>query len=101
MTVMFDENEAIEFIRLKLGEDISKMYSDDDILNIIDAIWDCYEENGLLEIDADDDDDVMPSDEICTYVSRMMRKDKGCKVLPEHIDKIVEAELEYELSISD
>lgn len=98
---MFDENDAIEFIRKKLGDEISGMYSDDDILNIIDAIWDCYEENGLLEIDADDDDDVMPSDEICTYVSRMMHKDKGCNVQPEHIDKIVNAELEYELSILD
>lgn len=98
---MFDENEAIAFIRLKIGEEMSGMYTDDDILNIIDAIWDCYEENGLLEIDTDDDDDVMPSDEICTYVSRMMRKDKGCVVLPEHIEKIVTAELEYELSISD
>ena len=65
---MFDENDAIEFIRKKLGDEISGMYSDDDILNIIDAIWDCYEENGLQ---------------------------------PEHIDKIVNAELEYELSILD
>lgn len=98
---MFDESEAIAFIREKIGDKISALYCDDDILNIIDAIWDCYEENGLLEIDSDDDDDIMPEDEICTYVCRMMRKDKGCKVLPEHINPIVRAELEYELSLEE
>lgn len=80
---------------------MSAKYCDDDILNIIDAIWDCYEENGLLEIDADDEDDTMPEDEINTYVVRMMRKDKGCKVEPADIDAIVRAELEYELSLEE
>lgn len=98
---MFDENDAIEFIRTKIGDEMSAKYCDDDILNIIDAIWDCYEENGLLEIDADDEDDTMPEDEINTYVVRMMRKDKGCKVEPADIDAIVRAELEYELSLEE
>ena len=98
---MFDENDAIEFIRTRIGEDMSAKYCADDILNIIDAIWDCYEENGLLEIDADEDDDAMPEDEINTYVVRMMRKDKGCKVDPADIDAIVRAELEYELSLEE
>ena len=98
---MFDENEAIEFIRKQLGEEISAKYSDDDILNIIDAIYDCYEENGLLDISDEDidDDDALPMDELCTYVQRMMRKDKGCKVSPEDIDKIIVAELDYEDSL--
>lgn len=98
---MFDENDAIEFIRTRIGVDMSAKYCDDDILNIIDAIWDCYEENGLLEIDADEDDDAMPEDEINTYVVRMMRKDKGCKVDSADIDAIVRAELEYELSLEE
>ncbi|MDE7025548.1 MAG: hypothetical protein K2O88_06690 [Paramuribaculum sp.] len=98
---MFDETEAIEFIRTKIVQELSALYSDDDILNIIDAIWDCYEENGLLEIDCDDEDDTIPVDEIHTYVDRMMRKDKGCRVSPDHINTIVDAELEYELTLSD
>ena len=50
----FDENKAIDFINSRLE---GKTYPQDEILNIIDMIWDYYESNGLLEIDDEDDDD--------------------------------------------
>lgn len=48
---MFDEDDAIAFIRTQVGEEISSLYDDDEILNVIDIIWDFYESNGMLEID--------------------------------------------------
>lgn len=40
----FDEDEAIKFIRNYMPENIRNLYSDDEILNIIDMIWDYYEQ---------------------------------------------------------
>lgn len=48
---MFDEDNAIAFIRAQIGNEISSLYDDDEILNVIDIIWDFYESNGMLEID--------------------------------------------------
>lgn len=50
MTI-FDEDNAIAFIRAQIGNEISSLYDDDEILNVIDIIWDFYESNGMLEID--------------------------------------------------
>lgn len=93
----FDENEVVQQIRGNLSEESSALYSDDDLLNIVDMIWDFYEINGLLDIDSDDDSD--PEDlrsDIVEYARRMLKKDKACKVKPEDLECIVDAELAYE-----
>lgn len=48
--MQYDEAEAVKFIRNYMPEDIRDRYDDDEILNIIDMIWDLYEELGLLKI---------------------------------------------------
>lgn len=95
----FDELAAVSFINSRLEEAGRQTYPDDELLNVIDMIWDYYEENGLLEIDmADDDpDDVEP--EVIDYVSRMLRKDREAAVRPEDIPLIVRAEMDYEDSV--
>lgn len=98
---MFDEDSAIQFIREKLTQEKSERYSDDQILNIIDMIWDFYEENGLLEID-DDDDEIEETalfDDLLRYVRKMSQKDKESGIAVEDIEDIVRAEIEYENSI--
>lgn len=98
---MFDENDAIKFIRGYMPAEIAARYSDDEILNIIDMIWDFYEDNGFLEIDADDDaGDTEPElPVIMEYVNRMLAKDKLAVVDKEDVRYIVEGELAYEKSI--
>lgn len=96
----FDESEAVGFINNGLKGSGIVPYPSDEILNIIDMIWDYYELNGLLDIDADED--VVETElveEVTDYVSRMVHKDRGCKVLPEHIRWIVEYEMDYESSL--
>lgn len=98
----FDENIAIKALRAALPEERRNTYDDDELLNIIDMIWDYYEENGMLDIDLEDEDEQDEDlfSDLCTYVQRMLRKDRHAKVQPEDIPALVAAELEYENSLS-
>lgn len=96
----FDEQKAIEFINARLVENGRTAYPDDEVFNVIDMIWDFYDENGLLELESDPDDE--PDDieqEVVDYVVRMLGKDKGASVAPEDVPLIVRAEMDYEDSI--
>lgn len=98
---IYDENKAVEYINNSLKEAGRTPYPEDEILNVIDMIWDYYEENGLLEIDddfeAEEDEDI--SGELCDYIKRMLRKDTHALIKPEDIPVIVDAEIEYEDSV--
>ena len=96
----YDEYAAIAEVKKALGEEAAKNYTEDQLLNVIDMIWDFYEENGLLDIDCDEDmDESDIYDDLLTYVRRMLKKDKESGILPEHIETIVKAEIEYENSL--
>ncbi|MBD5324520.1 MAG: hypothetical protein HDS02_06735 [Bacteroides sp.] len=96
----FDEIKAIAFMRANSGIDTTA-YDDDQLLNIIDIIWDFYEENGLLDIDADeemdDEEDIL--DDLVAYATRMLKKDKQAKVDSLHIKPLIEAEIAYEQTL--
>ena len=94
---VFEEEKAIKFILESLGER-AKRYDEDDILDIIDIIWDYYEDHGFLDISMDDDDEKHDpeSEELIVYVTKMVKRDRGSNILPEDIQDIVKAELEYE-----
>lgn len=98
---IYDENKAVEHINNTLKGKGLSTYPEDEILNVIDMIWDYYEENGLLEIDddfeADDDEDI--SSELCDYIKRMLKKDSHAVIKVEDVPVIVDAELEYEDSV--
>lgn len=98
---LYDENKAVEYINNALIDSGKSAYPEDEILNVIDMIWDYYEENGLLEIDAnfeaDEDEDI--SSELCDYIARMLKKDRQALIKSEDIATIVDAEIEYEDSL--
>lgn len=94
----FDESKALEHMHAALAE--TATYDDDELLNIIDMIYDFYEANGLLDIDADgDDDEEIDIDDITAYVSRMLARDKGAHVQHQHVEPLVKAYIEYENSL--
>ncbi len=99
----FDENKAIQFMRRHVGDEISGIYSDDQMLNLIDIIWDFYEENGLLDIDfdeeIDDEEDLLY--DLLEYAGRMLRKDRQAGIAPDHVRPLVEAEIAYEQSLEE
>lgn len=97
----FDEDKAIAFIKNHLAEAGCKDYDYDDILNVIDIIWDYYDEAGLTAFDINDDD-TDEADDIATitaHVKKMLAKDSGNLIDPDDVDEIVTAEIEYENSL--
>ena len=93
----FDEDQAIAFIRNYVGEKISNQYSDDEILYIVDIIWDYYERNGYLSLSADiTDDEILDVDNLTAYVKKEVARDDELEMDPHDIAKIVKGELEYE-----
>lgn len=95
----FDEYDAIEYMRDAMCDGVD--YDDDELLNVIDMIYDYYEANGLLDIDVDSDEpDVDPAD-IVDYVKRMLAKDKGASVKPSDVSSLVRAYLSYENSLEE
>ena len=97
----FDEDKAIQFIRNSVGETISAKYSDDDIIDIIDCVFDYYEINGLLDIDLEDDDEVIDVDEVVDYAKKMIRRDRFSKIDLDDVEPLVIAELKYEEQVFD
>ena len=96
----FDEDSAIKVIRESLPDTKSASYTDDQILNVIDMIWDFYEENGLLEIDDDEEiEETALFDDLLRYVTKMLQKDKQSGIAPEDVETIVRAEIDYENSL--
>lgn len=99
---IFDEDKAVAFIRKMLPKEVSGKYDDDEILNVIDMIWDYYDRSGFLSLDAsDDDDEEIDVAKLVDYVRKQLRKDKEALMDPADVDLVVKAELEYEESLDD
>lgn len=95
----FDEKEAIKAMRQALSPEASERCSDDELLNVIDIIWDWYEDNGLLDIDSEADDEDVNVDALNKHVRNMLAKDKLSPIHPDEIEPLVAAELRYEQTI--
>ena len=92
----FDESKAVDFINDRLN---GKKYPADELLNVIDMIWDYYESNGMLEIDAEDDDEEDIEEQLVDYVKNQLARDKEANVDVADVPAIVRAELDYEDSL--
>lgn len=95
----FNEQKAIDYIKQQLPADAAAKYEDDEILNVIDIIFDFYEDNGMLDVNCEEDDDDTILDQMVEYVTNMLKKDPYSTIESQHIETIVKAELEYEESI--
>lgn len=96
----FDEQDAINFMHENSG--IETKYSDDQLLNIIDIIWDYYEDKGLLDISLDDNaDSEADNDDLIRHVKKMLRKDRRAGIAESDIEPLVMAEIAYEASLEE
>lgn len=94
---VYDEDKAIAFIRKAIPAEISDKYTDDDLLFVIDTIWDYYESKGLTSLDAGlTEDELIDTDDLTAYVLKEIKKDGVLIMDKTDINFIVKAELEYE-----
>ena len=98
----YDENEAVKFIRKLLPADKQDQYTDDEILYVIDIMYDWYEKNGYLSIDMNvTDEEEADISRLTAYVKKEIARDGEIEMDPDDIDLIVKGELEYEESLED
>lgn len=98
---IYDEQEAVAFIKSHISDDLAARCDDDTILEIIDIIFDYYEDHDLLELDVDDDDSDDDIDAIIVHAIKIVGKDKHLSLSPDDVAEIVKAEIDYELSLDD
>ena len=99
---IFNEEEAVNFIRKALPENISMKFSDDELLTIIDIIWDYYENHGLLSLNVEEtEEEQLDPDDLIAYVKKSIKEDDELMMDPKDIDLVVKAELDYEASLED
>ncbi|MBO6013074.1 MAG: hypothetical protein J6P82_06100 [Bacteroidales bacterium] len=98
---VYDDAEAVKFIKERIPQEVKGKYEDDDIVYMTDLMVEYYERNGWLDADADEEIDIDIED-IVNYVSNACKKDKECHfdTDPESIRWIIEAELDYEESLA-
>ena len=103
-TKEFDENEAVKFIRSFVPEKVSRKYTDDDILLLIDTMYDFYEKGDEQETLYDEGDagsDDYNINEIVNYVKKSIRKDPDNQIDMDDVEVLVEGEIEYENTLDD
>lgn len=100
--VKYDEDKAVEFIRKTLTAEVNAEYDDDDILYIIDIIWEWYEKNGYLDLNSEvTEEEEHDLSKLTDYVIAQLKKDKEADMDLTYVGQIVKGEIEYEESIED
>ncbi len=92
----YDEKAAIEYIRTKLSAESNNEYNDDEILNVIDMIWDYYEDNGFCSMNFDEGPDELDTEDLLKHVKKLVAKDSMSPLKFDDVEAIVYAELEFE-----
>ena len=93
---LYDDDEAVRFIQNYLPQDLKGKFSNDDILYILDLVYEYYEPNGLFDDEDDDDKEIeIDEDEVVEYVIKNLKRDKIGRFEPEEVTFIVQGEMEY------
>lgn len=93
----FDENDAIKFIREYIPAEIKNKYSDNDILLLMDTMYDFYDE---IEEDEDYEEESIDNEvfvnRIVNYVKKAIRKDPDNNIEMDDVKVLVLGEIAYE-----
>lgn len=93
----YNEEDAIKMMAAQLPE---ALRDNDAISEVLDLIYDYYDENGDLEIDSDEDDETENVDEMAHYIFNYLRKNPpAVEFSMDNIADMVRAEIMYEQSL--
>lgn len=91
---LYDDDDAVKFIRNFLSKDIASKFSDDDINYVIDLIYEFYESKGYLDENNDEEVDII-EDELIEYVIKNARKNGFTQFSEDDIELVIQGELGY------
>lgn len=96
----FDENDAIKFIREYVPATIKNKYSDNDILLLMDTMYDFYDEEDDDEIYEEESvDNEAFVNRIVNYVKKAIRKDPDNNIDMDDVKPLVLGEIAYESTL--
>lgn len=100
--LIYDEDDAVKFIRNFLPQELKEKFSDDDINYIVDLIYEFYDTKGFFDEDNHNEDENVEIDEeeLITFVVKNAQKDGVGKFEAEELLFVVQGELEYCESIN-
>ena len=90
---VFDENDAIKFIREYIPENIKNKYSDNDILLLMDTMYDFFDVEDDDDFDEENFDDEAYLSNIVNYVKKSIRKDPENAIEMDDVKHLVMGEL--------
>ncbi len=94
---IYEEDDAIRVIRETLSKEINDKFADDDIMEVVDSIWDYYEDNGLLSLDdINDEDDEIDINAMAKEIFKTLHKNGPKGITIEDISLIIKGEQAYE-----
>lgn len=93
----YDENEAIAIMMDKLEKD---RRNEDAAYEVLDLIYDYYEDNGELDLNIDDDDSETDLADMTAYITKQLKRHPAeVDFTMEEIEAMIRAEIEYEESL--
>jgi hypothetical protein len=94
--LFYDDDQSVTFIRNYLPQELKERFTEDDLLYIVDLIYEYYEDKGYLS-DEVDDNEVVEIDEsdLIAFVVKQAQKDKIGKFESDEIAFVVQGELAY------
>lgn len=92
---LYDDSEAVQFIKSNLPEQVKQKFKDDDIQYIIDLIYDFYDSKGFMDGDDDNKEIDINEDELVAYVVKNALSDGIGKYEADDVTSIVQGELAY------
>lgn len=93
----YDDAAAVAFIKKNISQDLAEKLNDDEVLYLIDLIYDYYESRGYLDMANDESEEVVEidEDELLGYVVKNARKDEVGQYNEDDVRQIVMAEMAY------
>lgn len=91
---LYDDKEALVFIRQQIAP---ITLNDDEILDIVDALYDYYDDNGLLDIDFDENSDVKDETVDFNHIAYLLAEDLDYS--KDIILSVIKAENKYQDSL--
>ena len=102
MGLAYDEDDAVEFIQSCMPKENKGLLSNDDIIYLVDLIYEYYEEKGYLNDDAEEEIEIeVDEEDLINYVYKHAKSANIKGLTVKVVEAVMEGELSYYESLED